>query len=141
MRILLDTNVISEPQKPIPSAAVERFLRDTPEEGLFLSIITIAELYRVVALMTEGRRRSRLSEWVAAELPERFGDRLLPITTSIAALWGDAMAQSRRNGLNISIMDGFLAATAAAHSLAIATRNVRHFTGLGVTAIDPWAEI
>ncbi|RXT53061.1 VapC toxin family PIN domain ribonuclease [Bosea sp. Tri-44] len=141
MRILLDTNVISEPQKPLPSAAVERFLRDTPEEGLFLSIITIAELYRGVALMTEGRRRTRLSEWVAAELPERFGDRLLPITTSIAALWGDVMAQSRRNGLNISIMDGFLAATAAAHSLAIATRNVRHFTGLGVTVIDPWAEI
>lgn len=140
MRILLDTNVISEPQKPIPSAAVERFLRDTPEEGLFLSIITIAELYRGVALMTEGRRRTRLSEWVAAELPERFGDRLLPITTSIAALWGDVMAQSRRNGLNISVMNGFLAATAAAHGLAIATRNVRHFTGLGVTVIDPWDE-
>lgn len=138
MRILLDTNVISEPQKPHPSAAVERFLRDTPEEGLYLSIITIAELYRGVALMTDGRRRVRLSEWVAAELPERFGDRLLPITTSIAALWGDVMAQSRRNGLNVSIMDGFLAATAAAHGLAIATRNVRHFSGLGLTVIDPW---
>lgn len=140
MRILLDTNVISEPQKPLQSAAVERFLRDTPEESLFLSIITIAELYRGVALMTEGRRRTRLSEWVAAELPERFGDRLLPITTSIAALWGDVMAQSRSNGLNVSVMDGFLAATAAAHGLAIATRNVRHFTGLGLTVIDPWGE-
>ncbi|WID95601.1 PIN domain-containing protein [Bosea vestrisii] len=140
MRILLDTNVISEPQKPQPSAAVERFIRDTPEEGLFLSIITIAELYRSVAFMTEGRRRIRLSEWVTAELPERFGDRLLPITTSIAALWGDVMAQSRRDGLNMSIMDGFLAATAAAHGLAIATRNVRHFTGLGLTVIDPWGE-
>jgi len=140
VRILLDTNVISEPQKPLQSAAVERFLRDTPEESLFLSIITIAELYRGVALMTEGRRRTRLSEWVAAELPERFGDRLLPITTSIAALWGDVMAQSRSNGLNVSVMDGFLAATAAAHGLAIATRNVRHFTGLGLTVIDPWGE-
>lgn len=140
MRILLDTNVISEPQKPQPSTAVERFLRDTPEEGLHLSIITIAELYRGVALVTEGRRRIRLSEWVAAELPERFGDRLLPITTSIAALWGDVMAHSRRNGLNMSVMDGFLAATAAAHSLAIATPNVRHFTGLGLTVIDPWDE-
>lgn len=140
MRILLDTNVISEPQKPLPSTAVERFIRDTPEEGLYLSIITIAELYRGVALMTEGRRRIRLSEWVTAELPERFGDRLLPITTPIAALWGEVMAQSRRNGLNISVMDGFLAATAAAHSLAIATRNVRHFTGLGLTVIDPWDE-
>lgn len=140
MRILLDTNVISEPQKPQPSAAVERFIRDTPEDGLYLSIITIAELYRGVALMAEGRRRIRLSEWVAAELPERFGDRLLPITTSTAALWGDVMAGSHRNGRNISVMDGFLAATAAAHGLAIATRNVRHFTGLGLTVIDPWNE-
>jgi predicted nucleic acid-binding protein len=140
VRILLDTNVISEPQKPQPSAAVERFLRDTPEEGLYLSIITIAELYRGVALMAEGRRRIRFSEWVAAELPERFGDRLLPISTSVAALWGDVMAQSRRSGLNMPIMDGFLAATAAAHSLAIATRNVRHFSSLGLTIVDPWDE-
>jgi predicted nucleic acid-binding protein len=140
VRILLDTNVISEPQKPQPSAAVERFIRDTPEDGLYLSIITIAELYRGVALMAEGRRRIHLSEWVAAELPERFGDRLLPITTSTAALWGDVMARSHRNGRNISVMDGFLAATAAAHGLAIATRNVRHFTGLGLTVIDPWNE-
>lgn len=138
MRILLDTNVISEPQKPQPSTAVERFIRDTPEESLYLSIITIAELYRGVALMAEGRRRIRLIEWVAAELPARFGDRLLPISTSTAALWGEVMAQSRRDGLNTSIMDGFLAATAAAHNLAIATRNVRHFAGLGVTVIDPW---
>lgn len=131
---------MSEPQKPQPSAAVERFIRDTPEGSLYLSIITIAELYRGVALMAEGRRRARLSEWVAAELPERFGDRLLPISTAVAALWGDMMAHSRRNGLNMSTMDGFLAATAAAHSLAIATRNVRHFTGLGLTIIDPWDE-
>jgi predicted nucleic acid-binding protein len=138
VKILLDTNVISEPQKPQPSAAVEGFLRDACEESLYLSVITIAELYRGVALMAEGRRRIRLSEWVAAELPERFGDRLLPISTPIGALWGDVMAQSHRNGLNISVMDGFLAATAAGHGLAIATRNVRHFAGLGLTIIDPW---
>lgn len=138
MRILLDTNVISEPQKPQPSAGVERFIRDTPEGDLYLSIITIAELYRGVALMTEGRGRIRLKEWITAELPARFGDRLLPVTTSVAALWGEVMTLSRRSGLNMSVMDGFLAATAAAHDLAIATRNVRHFAGLGLTVINPW---
>lgn len=138
MKILLDTNVISEPQKPQPSAAVEHFIQRTPEAEFYLSIITIAELHRGVALMTDGRRRNRLSEWITVELPGRFGDRLLPVTVSIAALWGETMALSRRSGLNMSVMDGFLAATAMAHELAIATRNIRHFDGLGLTVINPW---
>ena len=140
MKFLLDTNVVSEPQKPLPSTAVERFLRGTPETDLYLSVVTIAELQRGLALMASGKRRIALSQWVTDVLPERFGDRLLPLTLATAALWGEVMAHSHRAGLNLSIMDGFLAATAATHELAIATRNVRHFTGLGLRVFNPWEE-
>lgn len=140
MKFLLDTNVISEPQKPHPSIAVERFLRGTREESLHLSVMTIAELYRGLALMGAGRRRVSLERWIIEVLPERFGDRLLPVTIPTAALWGDVMARSRQGGLNISVMDGFLAATAAVHDLAVVTRNTRHFAGLGLTVINPWDE-
>lgn len=138
MRFLLDTNVVSEPQKPHPSATVESFIRGTPEERLFVSVITIAELYRGLALMAAGRRRAALERWIIELLPERFGDRLLPVTLPTAALWGDVMARSRTEGLNISVMDGFLAATAMAHDLAIATRNTKPFAGLGITIVNPW---
>lgn len=140
MRFLLETNVISDPQKPEPSKAVERFIRATPEIDLHLSVMTIAELHRGVELMACGKKRAALSHWLIDVLPERFGDRLLPVTTGTAASWGELMAHSRRTGLNLSVMDGFLAATAATHGLAIATRNVRHFANLGLTVFDPWNE-
>ena len=35
-------------------------------------------------------------------------------------------------------MDAFLAATAEAHGLTLATRNVKDFERLGVSLLDPW---
>lgn len=42
--ILLDTNVISEPWKPVPDEAVIAWLDAQAVETLFISAITIAEL-------------------------------------------------------------------------------------------------
>lgn len=138
MTFLLDTNVVSEPQKPRPAEAVERFLRETPERSLYVSVVTTAELYRGLALMAPGHRHFALSRWITEVLPRRFGGRLLPVTVSIAARWGDIMAHSRRAGRNLSIMDGFLAATAADHDLTVVTRNVGPFFDLGVPVFNPW---
>lgn len=138
MKLLLDTNVISEQQRPQPDAGVDRFLDEVPEDRLFLSMATIAELHRGVALLPADRRRSALGDWLTSELPERFGERLLPISLPIAASWGELMAASHRSGQNLSVMDGWIAATAAAHELAVVTRNTRHFAGLGLTVINPW---
>ncbi len=138
MTFLLDTNVISEPQRPLPAATVERFIRTTPEADLYISVITIAELHRGLSLMASGTRRAVLAHWIAETLPERFAGRLLPVTLVTAAHWGDVMAHSQRAGLNLSIMDGFLAATAREHGLTVATRNVRHFAGLDVPVFNPW---
>lgn len=138
MRFLLDTNVISEPQKPLPAASVERFIRTTPETDLYISVITIGELRRGLSLMAAGPERPHLAGWLADTLPERFAGRLLPVTLATAAHWGDIMAHSQRAGLNLSIMDGFLAATAKEHGLTVATRNVRHFAGLDVPVFNPW---
>lgn len=51
MKLLLDTNVISEQQRPQPDAGVDRFLDEVPEDRLFLSMATLAELHRGVALL------------------------------------------------------------------------------------------
>jgi predicted nucleic acid-binding protein len=56
-----------------------------------------------------------------------------------APIWGELMARSRRLGLNLATMDGLIAATALAHQFSLATRNRKHFDGLGLTLIDPWA--
>jgi predicted nucleic acid-binding protein len=45
---------------------------------------------------------------------------------------------SRQKGIALSVMDGFVAATAMAHQLALATRNTKDFSGLELSVVDPF---
>lgn len=41
---------------------------------------------------------------------------------------------------SVEIRDVQIAGIAAARKASIATRNVRHFQGLGLSVVDPWRE-
>lgn len=138
MNLLLDTNVLSEVQRPAPSPKVLAWLDTIDEDRTFISVASIAELRRGIALLEDGRRRTALSVWLAHDLPERFAGRILPIGPAVAERWGDLMAQSRRSGIALSVMDGFFAATALTNDLALVTRNVKDFAALGVKLLNPW---
>jgi toxin FitB len=137
---LLDTNVVSEWVKPRPDAQVVRWLAEADEDALYLSVVTLAELRHGVALLPEGDRRDRLAEWLAADLPARFEGRLLLIDADIGLQWGDLMANTRKSGVGLSAMDGFIAATAIMHRLTLVTRNTGDFAPLGVDLLNPWLQ-
>jgi len=138
VNLLLDTNVLSEVQRPSPNAKVLTWLDAIDEDRVFLSVASIAELRRGVVLLDPGRRRAALTAWLSDDLPARFAGRILPIDSAIAESWGDLMAESRRTGTALSVMDGFFAATALAKKLTLVTRNVKDFAPFGVPLIDPW---
>ena len=138
MNLLLDTNVLSEVQRPLPAPQVLAWLDAVDEDRVFVSIASIAELRRGIALMDDGRRRAALATWLANDLPARFAERIVPIDHAIAEHWGDLMAQSRRSGVALSVMDGFFAATALAKDLTLVTRNVSDFASCGVRLLNPW---
>jgi len=140
MKVLLDTNVLSEVRRPAPEPKVLAWLDTIDEDRAFISVASIAELRRGIALMDDGRRREALSAWLAEDLQGRFSGRILPIDTAIAERWGDVMAQARQSGFALSVMDGFFAATALAHRLVLATRNTKDFAPLGVPLFNPWAD-
>src|SRR6478735_2829747 len=98
MNLLLDTNVLSEVRRPAPEPKVLAWLDTIDEDRAFISVASIAELRRGIALMAEGRRRAALAAWLAADLPARFAGRILPIDPAIAECWGYMMAQARRSG-------------------------------------------
>lgn len=132
--------MLSEVQRPAPDPNVLRWLDTVDEDRVFISVASIAELRRGIALMDDGRRRAALTGWLANDLPARFADRILPIDQAVAERWGDLMAQSRRSGVALSVMDGFFAATALAKELTLVTRNVRDFAPFGVRLHNPWDE-
>ena len=137
MNFLLDTNVLSEVRRPTPDLKVLNWLDGVDEDRVFLSVASIADLTRGIALMDDGRRRAALAAWLGNDLPERFGDRILPIDYAVAERWGDLMAQSRMSGVALSVMDGFFAATALANELTLVTRNVKDFAPFGVPLFNP----
>lgn len=138
MNLLLDTNVLSEVQRPVPSPKVVAWLDAIDEDRAFISVASIAELRRGIALLEDGRRRTALAAWLAHDLPARFAERVLPIDQTVAERWGDLMAQSRRSGVALSVMDGFFAATALVNDLMLVTRNVKDFAAFGVALLNPW---
>lgn len=139
MRLLLDTNVLSEVTKPRPADGVLNWLHGLDEDRTFISIVSIAEIRRGVALMDNGRKRDALDEWLTHDLAQRFDNRTIPVEGAVALAWGDLMALAKRSGRGLASMDGLIAATAIAHDLTLATRNTKDFEGFGINIVDPWA--
>jgi toxin FitB len=135
---LLDTDVVSEWVKPQPDVGVVGWLAEADEDRLFLSVATLAEIKHGVERMQAGRRRERLAEWLASELPGRFEGRILAIDERVADAWGTVMARSQRDGVGLGVMDAFFAATANVHGLTLVTRDTADFRGTGVQVLDPW---
>ncbi|ABE64888.1 Prevent-host-death protein (plasmid) [Nitrobacter hamburgensis X14] len=140
MNVLLDTKVLSEVRRSAPDPKVLAWLDTIDEDRAFISVASIAELKRGIALMDDGRRREALTAWLAEDLTARFAGRIVPIDPAIAERWGDLMAQARQSGFALSAMDGFFAATAHDRDLVLATRNTKDFAPLGVALFNPWTD-
>ncbi|MDG4905339.1 type II toxin-antitoxin system VapC family toxin [Mesorhizobium sp. WSM4898] len=139
MRLLLDTNVLSEVTRPAPDVGVLKWLDGLDEDRSFISVVSIAEIRRGVSLTDEGRKREALAEWLARDLPQRFEQRVLPVDEAVALAWGDLMGIAKRRGRGLSSMDGLIAATAIAKQLTLATRNSKDFEGFAIELFDPWS--
>ncbi len=137
--IVLDTNVLSELMKPRPSPAVLTWIATTEGELLTTTAITEAELRYGVAALPAGRRRTALSADIDGLLDEELGGRILAFDRPAAARYAEFAAALSRRGRRSGMADLMIAAIADVHGARIATRNVRHFAGLEVDVVDPFA--
>lgn len=136
--ILVDTNVISEALRQAPEARVVAWIDAQPIETLFLSAITVAELRYGIAALPSGRRQSRLDEDVETRLLPLFTGRVLPFDLAAAKSYAGLMARARSAGAPIGTADGYIAATAAANVMAVASRDTAPFLAAGLKVVDPW---
>ncbi|HDR8859240.1 TPA: type II toxin-antitoxin system VapC family toxin [Burkholderia territorii] len=137
--ILVDTNVISEPLRREPSGAVIEWLDAQIVETLFLSAISLAEMRFGVAALPAGRRRDWLDQSIEQRVLPLFRGRILPFDDAASKACASLRAKARAAGHALVPADGFIAATAAANGLIVATRDVAPFEAAGLRVIDPWA--
>jgi toxin FitB len=135
---LLDTNVPSELTRPKPEPEVVQWLDDANDEHLFLSVVSLGEIFKGITVLPEGKRRQQLQYWVDETLRPWFDGRILPITESVAERWGVLAGECQLRGRPLKVADGLIAATALEHSLTLVTRNVKDFSDLGVEVLNLW---
>jgi predicted nucleic acid-binding protein len=104
---------------------------------LFLPSITIAELLFGIGALPDGRRKSMLATRIDGLL-EAFAGRILPFDASAARCYADLAVKARAAGKGFPTPDGYIAAIAAAHGFAVASRDTSAFKAAGLTVIDPW---
>ena len=136
--ILLDTNVVSEPLRPVPDTRVVAWIDAQPLETLFLSAITVAELRAGVALLPAGKRRTGLQESLEKQMLPLFAGRVLPFDLACSPAYAVLMAKARATGLAIATANGYIAAIAAANGFTVATRDTGPFEAAGAGVINPW---
>ncbi|MDD1529398.1 VapC toxin family PIN domain ribonuclease [Bradyrhizobium sp. WBOS7] len=135
--ILLNTNVVSEAMKPEPHPSVRDWLDAQAAETVFLSSVSIAELLFGIGALPRGKRKDRLAAALDGAL-ELFSARILPFDTAAARRYADLAVRARAAGRGFPTPDGYIAAIAAAHGYAVATRDTSAFSAAGLTIIDPW---
>ena len=113
-RYLLDTNIISNVTKPVPSEALMVWMADQLDEDLFISSLTVAEIRRGLLEKPAGRKRAQLEGWFfGPEGPQAlFAGRVLPFDEKAALIWAQLMADGTAAGRPRSALDMMIAAIA-----------------------------
>jgi hypothetical protein len=137
IRYLLDTNIISNALKPLPSPELADWMERQTDETLFISALTVAEIQRGMLLLSAGRRRRELESWlVGPSGPQAlFFGRILAFDETAAGIWARLMAEGSARGRPRSGLDMVIAATAIANDCIMVTANEKDFTG--VTVVNP----
>lgn len=137
--IILDTNVISEPMKARADPAVAAWLDRQAAETLYLTATNLSELLVGIELLPIGRRKRGMAEAMQQLLADLFGPRFLEFDREAAMAYAFVVSRAIAKGCSISVADGQIAAIAAVHGFAVATRDTAPFIAAGVPVIDPWA--
>ena len=130
---LVDTNVLSEARRGSREARI--WLRSVDPSDIFLSVITLGEIMKGIALKlrADARTAATLTAWLE-QLRRDHIDRILPISDRIALEWGRLAAERPRG-----MADGLIAATALVHAKIVVTRNVEDFSDGRVPVMNPWS--
>jgi hypothetical protein len=133
-RSLLDTNIISNVTKPVPSASLVAWMAEQADEDLFISALTLAGIRRGILEKPAGKKRKELELWFSGpDGPQTlFAGRVLAFDEKASLIWARLMAGGTAKGRPRSPLDMMIAAIAEANNCVIVTENESHFAGLKV---------
>lgn len=136
MIYVLDTNVVSEIMKPEANWGVIDWIQDH-NESVFLSAISVHELYYGIYLLPDSKRKTHFLELMEGFTRDRVG-MILPFDAFAGYLCGKLYAEARKNGRPGTIEDCMIAAICMRNGATLVTRNTKDFEQYGIDLIDPF---
>jgi len=126
MPYLLDTNALSEVDKPEPNKGFMDWFSQVEVSELYTSCITFGELYKGIELVADTAKHSQL-ERSTADIMEAFNNRVLVIDLDTTLVWSKLMANSIKISQTAPSIDALIAAQSIQHNLVLVTRNIKDF--------------
>jgi toxin FitB len=95
MKLILDTNVVSELIQPMGSVDIRAWLARQNRSELYITSVTQAELLYGIEILPIGQRRQRLLDGTRRLFDQYLADRILPFDHVAAEVYAQ-LAASRR---------------------------------------------
>jgi len=134
----LDTNIVFETLKKQPDDRVIAWLLQN-QESLYLSAVTIGELWEGAYRLPTGKRRENLLR-ALERITGAYANRLLPYDGAAAQAYALMQDKARRGGRTLTVEDGMIAAICATAHATLATRNTKDFQYLGIALVNPFED-
>jgi predicted nucleic acid-binding protein len=130
---VLDTNTLSELTKPQPSPDLLGWL-EANEADSAISAISIGELTLGIERLAEGKKRRRLQR-AFKFLRQDYAGKILDFTEGVAVEWGRLVAEAKKQGRQLPVLDSQIEATAFHFGLTVVSRNSKDFLN---PVFNPW---
>ncbi len=107
-------------------------MAEQPDEDLFISSLTVAEIHRGILEKPRGKKRDALGAWFSGpQGPQAlFAGRVLSFDAAAGLIWARLMAEGKVAGRPRSALDMIIAAVAGANECIVVTDNEKDFAGL-----------
>ncbi len=130
MKYVLDTNIVSELRKTLPTPNVVKWMEGVPSKQIYLSCMAISDL-RSGALKKakQDKRAGPVLTKLIDELISSYEELIVLIDLEICKKWAELLT-----------IDSLLLAQAFTNNMVLVTNNIKHFKMFGAKYLNPLGE-
>lgn len=124
MKYLLDSNIVSEPSKPVPNEKVLVKLSANRKDCV-ISTVSFFKMLHGVLILPDGRRKQRLLTYLNEDVEPFY--KFLSYDLNASKVQAEITAKLEAIGRPTPYADTQIASIAIANDLILVTRNVKDF--------------
>jgi len=137
--IILDTSVLFELMRVAPDPRVTQWVAKQPEEELFTTSVSEAEIFYGIELIAPGKRRESLLTAAEKTFTGLLLGRVLAFESEAARPFSRIVVHRRALGRPVGYADAQIASIARVSGATLATRDTDDFEDCGIEVVNPWS--